>query len=263
MRRLLVLSLLLPWSANLSRADGPVQVMTTSHGLCLTLTIPRSAYPGDALVRIWARLQNVSRKTIWIWDGGPPAPGKYLPQPFVYDATGATSLPISLTDYFPYPGPGPSVLPLRPGFDRTVSELVVLRGPRIRLVLTLAARHQANRGPGPDIVTPMARISLLAPDRPRIVAAPTPNEPLRMHIEPPSGVSGPPLGVYYADCGGTNFDQSIWWTRLARYIAPGCTPVLAWHVLVGWLDHSVVTIDYPVRSAPSRYFEPELPGPLG
>ena len=232
-----------------SHAQGPIRVTGTYHGLRLTLSIPRPAYPRDALIRIQTRLQNVSHRTIWIWDGGPPAPGKYTPQPSVYDATGTTALPISLTESFPYPGPGPSISPLKPGVDRTTSELIVLRGPDVRLGVTLAGGHHGDEGSGKDVFTPMAHVALTPPDTARVVPAPTANDPLRMDIEPPAGAKGPLLSVYYTNCGDTHFDQNIWWTQIARHVSPTCTPVHVWHVLAGWLNHSIVTIDYSVPGA--------------
>jgi hypothetical protein len=87
-------------------------------------------------------------------------------------------------------------------------------------------------------------VHLLPSDAPAVQVSVTNGEGSATITRPP-GVHGFPWSVYYADCGGTSFDQRIDWSRASLHFRSGCSPLVFWHVLVGWWGHSVATIDVP------------------
>jgi hypothetical protein len=218
-------------------------VSTTQHGLRLTLSVPAHALPQNALMRVWTRMTNLTRHTIYLWDSGPMAPGKYIPQVEVLAANRTGPLPISLTDYFPYPGPAPFAYPLFAGATQNRPDLIILRGPLVRLKVDLAHRSRSIARQNGSVTTRALRIHLTAPDTPA-VSLQMPPKALSADIVPAGTVHGRPLAVWYANCGDTQFDETFDWTAESSRIEPGCSPAMGWHVIIGWLNHSVGQIDW-------------------
>jgi hypothetical protein len=216
--------------------------MAQRGGLRLELIVPRHAYPRNALMHVYAYARNVSRHTVWIEAGEPMAPGRYLPQVAVLNGQGQ-SLPLSLTSYFPYPGPAPYPAALKPGESVGGREDIVLRGSWIRVGVTLLPRPTFPPQ-GTEFHTPVLHVHLLPSDAPAVQVTVT-NGRGSAAITRPPGVRGFPWSVYYADCGGTTYDQRIYWSRASLHFGSGCSPLVAWHVLVGWWGHSVAEIDAP------------------
>jgi hypothetical protein len=219
--------------------------MAQRGGLQLELIVPRAHYPRNALMHVYAYARNVSHHTVWIEGGGPMAPGRYLPQVAVLNGQGQ-SLPLSLTSYFPYPGPAPYPAALKPGQSIGGRENIVLRGSWLRVGVTLLAKP-ALSAQSAEFHTPVLHVHLLPSDAPAVQVSVTNGEGSATITRPPN-VHGFPWSVYYADCGGTGFDERFDWSRASIHFTSGCSPLVAWHVLVGWWGHSVATIDIdPVR----------------
>lgn len=202
------------------------------------------AYPLDALIRARVVLRNTTHHIIWIEGYGPEAPGRYIPQVQVLDDSGR-SLPISLTTWFPYPGPMPSPVRLQPGQAITGGEYLVLRGARVRLAATLLPNGNVPVRSGTPLHTRALRLHLLPADPPTVRINSGASSP-SITIIRPAQAHRSPRAVWYADCGGTNFDQTIYWSKVSTHLVPRCSPLHAWHVLAGWQGHSVATVELPV-----------------
>lgn len=247
----LCLAIVLAVLAFAERADATVpgwsQATVTRHGVKLTLSIRRQTYPQSALVRVWARVQNVTAHNVLLYDQGPEAAGKYIPQPVVSKTREGTPLPISLTDYRSPSGPAPLSLLLPAGAVRNVPEMVILRGPFLRLDLTLSSgRHHPAR-PGSMLSTPTLRLNLIAPDTPTVTLHTPPAQPSAT-VAPTVDVHGNLLGVWNWNCGNDIFpdakQQNLYWAPVGSRITPTCTSLLGWHEIVGWLNHPVAEIDW-------------------
>lgn len=223
-------------------AATPLHVVAQRGDLRLELTIPRGSYPRDALVRVRAIVLNTSRHTFWIETPGPIAPGRYVPQVEVLNGDGL-SLPISLTTYFPYPGPPPGAASIAPDGVLGGAEDIVLRGSWVRLGITVLRGPKFPLRTRFGLETRAARVRLLPPDPPTVQLSLSATYPFAT-IETPPGVHGLPQAVWYADCGGVDYFEQIYWTSTPIYFVPGCLPLHALHALIGWRGHSVASIDY-------------------
>lgn len=232
-----------PLHAAAGPSTAPLRAVAQHGGLRLEVTVPRSDYPRDALIRVRVVARNTTGHTLWIEGGGAQAPGRYLPQVEVLDHAGRP-LPLSLTTYFPYPGPAPTAASLTPGATIGGPEDVVLRGSWVRARVTLLRAGNIPVRAGYGLTTRPLRVHLLPSDSPKVTINAGTGGPSVTIVRPP-GLRGPPQAVWYADCGGTNFDQRMYWSSVSTVLVPGCSPLHAWHVLVGWRGHSVAAIDYP------------------
>lgn len=220
-----------------------MKVSAQRGGLRLELSLSHASYPRDALIRAWVTMRNTTRHTIWVEGGGPQAPGKYFPQIDVLDSAGR-SLPLSLTTWFPYPGPPNVPSALAPGQTIAGPEDIVLRGSWVRLGVTLLPNGNLPMRSRDPFHTPALEVALLPSDAPAVQLSAGTDRPVAT-IARPAYAHGLPQAVWYADCGGTNFDQRIYWTPVSTRLLPGCLPLHAWHVLVGWRGHSVATVEVP------------------
>jgi hypothetical protein len=226
---------------------GWSQVTVTAHGVRLTLSIRRHAYPQNALVRVWTRMQNVTTHQVLLYANGPQRAGEYIPQVVVLAAPRGKPLPISLTDYVPGPGPLPSSISLPAGAVRNIPEIVILRGPFLRLDLTLSADRHVPAREGATVSTPLLHLNLTTPDSPTVTLHVPPDKPSAT-IEPVGPVRGDLFGEWYWACGNGGFNeeaqQRIYWTAIGRLVVPACSSIVGWHEIAGWLNHSVAEIDW-------------------
>jgi hypothetical protein len=146
----------------------------------------------------------------------------------------------------PFPGPAPQALKLYPHKGTNIPEIVILRGPIVRLDLTLAIGSYPIPRIGPTVSTPLIHLRLTAPDSPRVSLQVPPEQP-NADITPVGRVHGALQAVWYFDCAGgydSSLQENIEWAPVASHITPPCSPLLGWHEDVGWLDHSVAQIDW-------------------
>lgn len=252
MRRVLVvlvLCTLLSAPAAQPTHAAPVLSATTTitaHGVRLTVTLPGRTFPSDALVHVTAIARNISHHRLWVLGGGPPSSGKSLPQIQVLSGTEVV-YPPALPWYFPYPGPGPSAIPLAPGKTLRSSTYVVLRAPSVIATLTLM-RTRTSFGETTDITTRPLAMMLTAPTPPKVTEVTTPGGP-QVEIAPPPGATGKLVYQTAAECAGeTGAAQTVVWTRSeGTTFTPGCVPMQQWHLIAGWPGYTAATVDLSAR----------------
>lgn len=222
---------------------GGMTTSATAGGLKLTLQVTRLTYPRNALALMTVEMQNVSNHTIGYLSIGVHAPGLTVPQVEVLDSSNRIVFPPAMPYYPPLPGPGPFVATLQPGHAVTQRAYVILRGTRIR------ASQQFT--PNPRSAVSRGLVNLRT--RPILVTLTSESTPVAsvrqdegassIEVTRPTGVTGKPLLLSYADCGFPNFAFTDW-TLSNLHITPGCSPVDSWHLRVAWLNHSVAAVDY-------------------
>jgi hypothetical protein len=228
--------------------SGWVQVTATGHGVRLTLSIRRRSYPQNALVAVWGRAENITAHTVKLYDPGPHEAGQYIPQVVVLAKRGGEPLPVSLNDYMPNPGPVSGALPLYPHQTRNLRELVILRGPYLRLDLTFTGRPMPPQN-GPTLSTPLLHLSLTAPDTPTVALHVLPDPP-SADIAPAGTVRGKLMAVWYYNCDPAydeEVQENIDWSAIGSHVTPACPSgfsLVGWHEDAGWLNHSVAQIDW-------------------
>jgi hypothetical protein len=244
---------LLPQRGGAQQASQ-LEVSAASHGIRLTLRLSNRIYPRNALVRATVVVQNVSRKRAWV-----PYSAECLtwnPGLVVMDGTGKELYPPGLKSFLPppCPPPVPNGRPLDPGKSLTAHLYAVLRARYLHARLDYY--RTLNRRPGSvlSVQTPSIRVPpLAAADPPPASLTGAPGSAV-LQVSPPPGVHGPPLYEdsaacpYTSDTGmqGTQYQQTLFWLRSAdATITPDCSPIIEWHVVAGWLNHSVVSVDWP------------------
>lgn len=217
--------------------DAPASAI--SHGLRITLDVPRRSYPRDALILVTLSIRNTSRHAISIMSG------LNAPRVVLLAASGQEvydpGTPLGGLTLAPPTGPGPESVRLLSQKSWTAHEYVVLRGT------TLEARVILG-----DVRSSSQEVSI---DRPRLALRrtrePAPQvllsfPPLKARLNPPSPQSTPLVSVSQTQC--DNMITGGGWVAAARRIlvpdvGAACRPGI-WHAIAGWLNHPVATIAY-------------------
>jgi hypothetical protein len=150
-------------------------------------------------------------------------------------------------DFFRHPcsgaAPGQYGKPLRPGGRLVRRPLVVLFGSWIRPIVTLTD----GTHPGTEWHGRTVRIVLFDAPPLQVSQHTEPNHTFA-DIHPPAHVSGPLYYIQSTSCrpaGSLLIDsQPIWTAAFGDRVQPACNGVTTWHVVAGWLNHPVATIDY-------------------
>jgi hypothetical protein len=220
-----------------------------SHGLAITLTVPRAEYPANALVQVELSVKNVSRHTIFIRSG------LQTPTAFVLDASGADvfdpSSPLGPDSLLVRSGPGPRSEALYKGETWMDRPYLVLRGNRISYSVLLG---KVGHG-GAQITGRPVSVRLTDEPAPPVSVTSTPS--LQASVSPPETVSGPMMYFGETSCVTPNGTYSIGdgWTAITGTVVtpdfsegsdntPGCKEKRIWHGLLGWLNHPVAEITY-------------------
>jgi hypothetical protein len=217
-------------------ATSGVHVSRISHGLRLTLSVPRIDYPHNALVRVTLTLENVSHRTVMLNGNGALSVS-------VVDAAGhehyAPSDPFGGTGYFtPTGGPKRPPAPLRAGHRIQTQVFLILRAATVAPYFFLAhgslVRGRTLRFTLHD--EPAPTVSISGSSNPVV------------SITSPVAVHGTPWIDAETAC-AQNSGRSItalgWIPSPPNDIVPqfmnGCddTYPRKWHALVGWLGHPV------------------------
>jgi hypothetical protein len=240
---LLVLPFLVPDPAHATSSTG-IADSTVSDGVRLTVTLQRSVYPRNALVRATVRIENVGQHTILTWVGD----GCTSTNPFieVFDDHGRL-LDQGPTVAFDRAGGCSHVLgqPFRPGQVVVRHLFAVLRGRYLRAVLSVGKNLNAQEA------TSRLAVHLIAGAAPTVTIDQS-GEPVAL-VQRPPGATGP---LYYSGsalCGTAADPQTtsmdLLWSPVSPTLHSGCLQTREWHGLVGYLNQPVATIDY---TAPTR-----------
>jgi hypothetical protein len=231
---------------------------TTSHGLRLTLTVPRRRYPRNALIRVTLKVTNVSRHPISIESG------QNFPRSYVLDSSGNDSYdpvtPLGDESLLDVTGPGPRYEVINRGKTITIPDYLVLRGSEISARVFLG---KLGAPAGPMITMPPVVITLRDEPAPVVHVSTSPS--LQAVVTPPHPMSG---SMYYLDqtaCATateTSSEGEGWVSQPTSVVTPvfsdgssdlsSCTGRRIWHALVGWLNHPVAYLSYqdPPSTAP-------------
>jgi hypothetical protein len=252
----------LVWSPvhSVAAPSGPITSTRTAHGVRLSISLRRRAFPRDALVRVILRIRNYGSQSHQVIEGdclgdswspeavvldrhGQPAGGNILPPPPIDDALCT--------------GPPPRLL--EPGASWTLHPYVILHGAEVEGQVTLDDTYTLR--------TPPIPLRLDRQTRPTAILITTPSVHAVLRSE--SSVVGP---IYYSDwftcptpngtlVGGQRFSEEpsplpggsqpfltgapMQWTQVASPdLHPGCPHPGEWHLVFGWLNHPVGRIDY-------------------
>jgi hypothetical protein len=144
---------------------------------------------------------------------------------------------------------------LHPGQSGSKRELVILRGDRLRAVVTIASVG-SKTVPDIQVRSPTLHVRLVSAVKPLLVLQTTPF--MQATIRPTSAYeTRPPLEMYYVRCPaggapravGSAYGLTAW--TLADPAVRGvyrfpafCGQPLQWQLVVGWLNHPVVSVNY-------------------
>lgn len=221
----------------------------TAGGLKLSLTVPRSSYPRNALAQVAVGIRNISHHTVgYQTPPGVVAPGVTAPQVEVLDHSGRIVFPPAMPDFPPWPGPAPSVIPVRPGQAVHTHAYIVVRGARVRASVTFTPKWGSGTERAPDTLrTHPIWVKLTSEPAPTLTLHTRPSGPV-VDVTRPPGVTGSPLKISLASCPTPSqplqaaFDPI--WSATDLRVIPGCAPVQGWDLQVAWLNHPVAALDY-------------------
>jgi hypothetical protein len=225
-------------SHSVSVAKGPLHVAITSYnGLRLSVSVPQRAYPRNALIRVSVSLQNISHHTVVL--------GRTCYTPTLWgDVTNqahtmefSSYLPVRLTGgvatcIYTRPTPGPR---LAPGQTLHKEPYLVLRGGIITATAIVDPERYAA-------YTPPLRVRLI-PAKPSTIHVHLP-APTYAVLQPPPGAEGLPVVAEAYRCRRGPATTRGFHVVHTLYLVPHCAHVVEWHVIAGWLDHPVTTINY-------------------
>lgn len=261
---LVLLLCLLPLRAGsvAAKAGSPLIAVATSHGVRITLRIPRQAYVWDALVRFTVTLTNVSHARRYVQDFQPDWGGPYSPHIVMRTGAGRMIYEENLSRFLaPTGGTLGRNYVLLPGAGLTRHVRFVLQGGEVRAVSRIADGYTAYPGPSDAvprttwahhlwrIASPWVHLSLRNESAPKAVVTRAADH-IHVSVRAPWPTSGRLFYMDSARCGGTAVKQHIAWTRAqgSRFTAsmtPGCATRQPLHAVAGWLGHRVLFLSYP------------------
>lgn len=247
---LVVLSFLTP-SVVRAHPTERLTVSTVSHGVKLTLTASRRDYPKNALIRVSVRLENVSRhwKTI---RGGGPLCGSNRPSAAVTTSAGLAVYPPAIPSVFSSCGRFLRGTHLPPGGVLRAHPLIILRGNRVQAYATIDNQ-------GTEITTKPLVLHLFPGVAPQVTITKTPF--LQAAVRPatagikkrlyflygyscPGGSDPADSGIVSRAAGIVRWESTTLSQHGAYLFQVGCDNPIAWHVVAGFLNQPVATIDY-------------------
>lgn len=239
---LLLLLLVAPLSREAHAAVGVgVSATITSHGLQVTLVLPRQSYPLNALVKSAATVRNVSTHAVLTLLKSLCGP-ETNPSIEVSDRQGRLTPQLPATTY-DNPGCRPVTgEPLLPGQTYHQHLVAVLSGSYVRVVVRWGKwlRH--------DVATPRIRVHLTTGTS---LAATLHSSPMGPYatVQRPSGAKGFLYVAGSAQCGsstdpGQTILNLVWSPVSTNRAYSGCWGTQDWHALAGYLNFPVATIDY-------------------
>jgi hypothetical protein len=246
--------LLFPWlaapRASLAAAAGQSSMVR------LTISVPRTSYPRDALVRVTVRLRNISRVPIVVGSAQAVECEKVGPSAVVLSEQGDQVYPPAPLGGLqgscgPYGIDDPARLPrLLPGHTMTRHPYVILRGPTIRAIATYYVHTDNSR-----LQAASKSVSVSLYDAPKPALTLTTSPGLSATIAPVTGAPAAKLRMVYQwlcpdPMGARGTAPMPYWLPAKTNAAgtytltPDCPQPYQWHVAAGFPNQPVVYIDY-------------------
>lgn len=247
---LLFLCFLPPYSVQ-ARPTSAYLAEVRTHGVELSLSLPRHDYPQDALVRVTVRLENISRRVVQVGATGAPACDRRGPGVLVSNASHQILYPPAITWLLPSCGPYLRPRSLRPGRTIRRGLFAILRGNQIQAIAAIGNKPV-------EITTPPLTVTLRSEPAPHLIlrttapseisissATPTQRGSFyyitsEMCVFPTAG----PQGGTGSGWGMTHFAFTTPDRDGVYRFASGCEPPTRWSFVGGWLNHPVATIEY-------------------
>jgi hypothetical protein len=237
---LCMVQLLAPASLHAASVSA-LRVDTISHGVKLSLSIPRQTYPKNALVTVTVRLQNVSRHPVLVSGNNPSTVA-------VFDSSHQVvywpNTPFMDQELFDHSVPKRLPIKLAPNKHISTTFFVILWGPFLQAQAMLGAPAKQH-----DIRGTFVPLTLTNDVAPAVVVTDAPT--IHADVTPPPGVSGPLHFVQQKQCttgNGVSGTWTGWDVATSDSLTPGftsdCSSNRKWIAYVGWLNHPVATIDY-------------------
>lgn len=236
-------------------------VTAMKPGVRVSLTLPRRAYPYQALVRVMVRIENLSRGLVLVNNGPPGCPpispfiAVWKRGQHVVSANGVSPIVLAGPRCIPpaggvgrQPVPG-AQLPgthIYPGGHFDMYFYVVLGGWRLRASVPLSTISGNTVTANYRMFTPFAHVRFTRGIPPAVQLCP---EFACATITPPVGTH--PRGpLFFAsdDATGTSPRPIRCMQDLqphpvrGRVVRPDCAHPTIWHFMAGWLNHRVVEV---------------------
>jgi hypothetical protein len=223
-------------------------VSIVSHGIQLSLIVPRTAIPANGLMRATIVLKNTSSRTVQLCT--------FCARPLgveVLTPTGAVVYPPAVPLPFPQRGPGPLSVRqaprIRPGGVVTARLYVIVRSIRIRAVAAIELTREIR------VATPPLTLQLIPSPVTTVRSARlTVGRIVAVQLQPTRRPTG---RLIYTDAyrcravTGQRGSIAGWtdWTAVASTtivppLSAGCHRVVMLHLIAGWLNQPVVQLDY-------------------
>lgn len=236
MLRLLILScalILLPPLPAQAATPLP-STSVTRYGLHLSLTLPGTTFPRNALVRVSVSLHNGSGKP-YTTDPG-TCPGSTITAQVVNNLNVAIYPPV-LPPLTPISSCRAKRVTIAPGKTITRNLLVILRDNRVRAVAQLTAGKRVAA-----LVTPALTLHLTSRTAPTLAASGQ-----AITVTPPPGATGKLDYTQYLQCTGTStvsidtLTTSSWTQTSGTDISlpPTCSGIEEWDVVAGYQGYPV------------------------
>jgi len=220
-----------------------------SPGVRLSLTLPRTTYPRHALVQVTVRADNTTAHPVPVYTSWCPFTNPYVQ---TVDSRGRLSAEQQLWFIGTFcRAPGPSERSLPVGGTITWKNLVLLWTPHLRPVILMPGWNGQVVGR-----TTTLRIYRTTPPRVSLHTSPTVSASVRAAAPQQHGpltyrqiddCSPPGPTLETSGITATNWRQAHPSGSGMYVFQPGCRPLRAWHIVAGWLNQPVVTVDYSKR----------------
>ena len=222
-----------------SHSASAYRIDTMSHGIRLSLLVPRRTYPRNALVSTTITVRNVSKHVVRL-DTFPPINGGQGPEVSVIDASGDIVYPPALSKVFRLPNPFPGRLTLGPGQSYTIHDDVILRANGVYADALIEGPKAAR-----TISTPVLRMRLGPSKAPRVDLH-TNSGNAYAEIRPVKQARGALLYMSAAKCSQPEAisQQLDWMPSSGTRLVSGCRHLVEWHAVAGWRGSPVAVIDY-------------------
>lgn len=199
-----------------AEAGSSARVVTsvTADGLNLSLTIPKAAYPRDALVQVRVTLRNVSGRTVWVLMPGRIILGTQFPQPEVVDPHGRLAHPqVPLGNTLTTGGPLPFPQAFRPGEQVSKQAYHILGARYVRATVRVSAKWNLYPSVFTQVRTPPVSIALV-PGAPLAITLRQQGSPpivVAADLQPPAGAQERLHFMAATNCGGGVWVQELIW----------------------------------------------------